>query len=70
MYGRYLGGGTPPAEPGAERVTVRIRPERVCVPPDYRPDLYCAFCDRYYTAAELVDGFCPVHGAPTEAEAS
>jgi PPOX class probable F420-dependent enzyme len=64
MYGRYMGGAKAPSEPGAERVTVRIRPERVYVPPVYRPALYCALCDAYYTDAELADGLCPVHGSP------
>lgn len=69
MYGRHMGGATPPTEPGTERVTARIRPEKVYVPPVYRPDLYCVFCDAYYTAAELVDGFCPVHGRPSTSTA-
>jgi len=64
IYGQYMGGGTPPPEPGAERLIARIRPDRVYVPPVYGGDLYCAFCDAYYPAAELVDGFCPVHGSP------
>jgi PPOX class probable F420-dependent enzyme len=29
VYGRYMGGATPPPEPGAERVVVRLRPLRV-----------------------------------------
>jgi hypothetical protein len=33
MYDIHLGGATPPAEPGAERVIVRLRPEWVYVSP-------------------------------------
>jgi PPOX class probable F420-dependent enzyme len=29
MYDRYMGGATPPAEPGAERLIVRITPEKL-----------------------------------------
>jgi PPOX class probable F420-dependent enzyme len=29
MYGRYMGGSTPPPEPGAERLIVRITPEKL-----------------------------------------
>jgi PPOX class probable F420-dependent enzyme/deazaflavin-dependent oxidoreductase (nitroreductase family) len=29
MYGSYMGGATPPPEPGAHRLIVRIRPERI-----------------------------------------
>jgi hypothetical protein len=32
MYDIHMGGATPPPEPGAERVIVRIVPERVYVP--------------------------------------
>jgi PPOX class probable F420-dependent enzyme len=32
MYDLYMGGATPPAEPGAQRVTVRIVPQHVYVP--------------------------------------
>jgi PPOX class probable F420-dependent enzyme len=32
MYDIHMGGATPPPEPGAERVIVRIAPERVYVP--------------------------------------
>jgi PPOX class probable F420-dependent enzyme len=38
MYDIHMGGATPPPEPGAKRVTVRIVPERVYVPPAYDPD--------------------------------
>jgi PPOX class probable F420-dependent enzyme len=31
-YGLHMGGATPPPEPGAKRVIVRIRPEKVYVP--------------------------------------
>jgi PPOX class probable F420-dependent enzyme len=33
MYGRYMGGATPPPEPGAERLIVRLRPLHVYAPP-------------------------------------
>ncbi len=32
MYDLYMGGATPPPEPGAQRVTVRIIPQHVYVP--------------------------------------
>jgi PPOX class probable F420-dependent enzyme len=32
MYARYMAGATPPPEPGAERVTVRLRPQRIYAP--------------------------------------
>ena len=32
MYDIFMGGATPPPEPGAERVIVRIVPERVYIP--------------------------------------
>jgi PPOX class probable F420-dependent enzyme len=35
MYGMHRGGATPPAEPGAQRLIVRLRPQRVYVPPSY-----------------------------------
>jgi PPOX class probable F420-dependent enzyme len=35
MYDIHMGGATPPPEPGAERVIVRIRPQRVYQPPPY-----------------------------------
>jgi PPOX class probable F420-dependent enzyme len=37
MYDVHMGGATPPPEPGAERVIVRIAPSRVYVPPPYDP---------------------------------
>lgn len=33
MYGRYMGGATPPPEPEAERLVVRISPEKLYVWP-------------------------------------
>jgi PPOX class probable F420-dependent enzyme len=33
MYDIHMGGSTPPPEPGAERVIVRIHPRRVYLPP-------------------------------------
>jgi PPOX class probable F420-dependent enzyme len=36
MYDIHMGGATPPPEPGAERVIVRIIPQRVYVPPPYQ----------------------------------
>jgi hypothetical protein len=33
----HMGGATPPPEPGAERVIVRIVPRQVYVPPGYDP---------------------------------
>jgi hypothetical protein len=33
MYNIHMGGTTPPPEPGAERLIVRMRPDRVYVPP-------------------------------------
>ena len=35
MYDIHMGGATPPPEPGAERLIVRIRPQKVYVPPPY-----------------------------------
>jgi hypothetical protein len=32
IYGRYMGGATPPPEPGAQRLIVRIRPQTVYIP--------------------------------------
>jgi PPOX class probable F420-dependent enzyme len=32
MYGLHMGGATPPPEPGAERVIMRIVPQRIYVP--------------------------------------
>ena len=37
MYDIHMGGATPPPEPGAERVIVRITPRKVYVPPSYPP---------------------------------
>jgi PPOX class probable F420-dependent enzyme len=37
IYGIYMGGATPPPEPGAHRLVVRIIPERVYVPSLYQP---------------------------------
>jgi PPOX class probable F420-dependent enzyme len=36
MYNIHMGGATPPPEPGAERLIVRIRPDKVYVPPLYQ----------------------------------
>ncbi|HEX3646881.1 MAG TPA: PPOX class F420-dependent oxidoreductase [Pseudonocardiaceae bacterium] len=33
MYDLFMGGTTPPPEPGAERLIVRLRPDRVYAPP-------------------------------------
>jgi PPOX class probable F420-dependent enzyme len=38
MYDLYMGGATPPPEPGAQRLIVRIVPDRVYVPPAYVPE--------------------------------
>jgi PPOX class probable F420-dependent enzyme len=38
MYDIYMGGATPPPEPGARRVTMRITPSQVYLPPAYNPD--------------------------------
>jgi PPOX class probable F420-dependent enzyme len=35
MYDIHMGGATPPPEPGAQRLIVRIHPDRVYVPPRY-----------------------------------
>jgi PPOX class probable F420-dependent enzyme len=35
MYDVHMDGATPPPEPGAERVIVRITPQKVYVPPPY-----------------------------------
>jgi PPOX class probable F420-dependent enzyme len=35
MYDLYMGGATPPPEPGAERLIVRLQPKRIYVPPLY-----------------------------------
>ncbi len=36
MYDLHMGGATPPPEPGAKRVIVRMRPDDVYVPPLYQ----------------------------------
>jgi PPOX class probable F420-dependent enzyme len=36
MYDIHMGGATPPPEPGAKRLIVRIRPQKVYVPPPYQ----------------------------------
>ncbi|HEY0815818.1 MAG TPA: PPOX class F420-dependent oxidoreductase [Pseudonocardia sp.] len=35
MYGLYMGDATPPPEPGAQRLIVRLRPKRTYAPPSY-----------------------------------
>jgi PPOX class probable F420-dependent enzyme len=35
MYDLHMGGATPPPEPGAERLIVRLRPDRVYAPPAF-----------------------------------
>ena len=35
MYDLHMGGATPPPEPGAERLIVRLRPDHVYAPPSY-----------------------------------
>jgi PPOX class probable F420-dependent enzyme len=37
MYDIHMGGATPPPEPGAERLIVRMRPDKIYVPPLYQP---------------------------------
>jgi PPOX class probable F420-dependent enzyme len=37
MYDIHMGGATPPPEPGAERLIVRIKPQRMYLPPAYNP---------------------------------
>jgi PPOX class probable F420-dependent enzyme len=37
MYDLHMGGATPPPEPGAQRVIVRLTPRKVYVPPAYPP---------------------------------
>ena len=37
MYDIHMGGATPPPEPGARRLIVRIKPERVYLLPPYQP---------------------------------
>jgi PPOX class probable F420-dependent enzyme len=36
MYDRHMGGATPPPEPGAQRLIVRLMPQAVYVPPMYQ----------------------------------
>jgi PPOX class probable F420-dependent enzyme len=36
MYDLHMGGATPPPEPGARRLVVRLRPEHIYAPPAYR----------------------------------
>jgi PPOX class probable F420-dependent enzyme len=38
MYDLYMGGATPPAEPGAQRLVGRISPQRVYAPLPYSPE--------------------------------
>jgi PPOX class probable F420-dependent enzyme len=38
MYDLYMGGATPPPEPGAARLIVRLRPQRTYAPPSYSGD--------------------------------
>jgi len=35
MYDMHMGGATPPVEPGAQRLIVRLRPKHIYVPPSY-----------------------------------
>jgi PPOX class probable F420-dependent enzyme len=35
MYDFHMGGATPPPEPGAHRLIVRVRPQRAYAPPPY-----------------------------------
>jgi len=37
MYALHMDGATPPPEPGAQRLTVRLRPTRTYAPPPYDP---------------------------------
>ena len=37
MYSIHMGGAATPPEPGAERLIVRMRPDKVYVPPLYQP---------------------------------
>ena len=37
MYDIHMGGATPPPEPGAERLVVRVRPQRTYALPPYSP---------------------------------
>jgi PPOX class probable F420-dependent enzyme len=36
MYNIHMGGATPPPEPDAERLIVRMRPDKVYIPPLYQ----------------------------------
>jgi PPOX class probable F420-dependent enzyme len=36
MYNLHMGGATPPPEPGAERLIVRLRPDRIYALPSWR----------------------------------
>jgi hypothetical protein len=38
MYDLHMGGATPPPEPGAQRLIVRIKPHRTYAPASYPPD--------------------------------
>jgi hypothetical protein len=35
MYDLHMGGASAPVEPGAQRLIVRLRPERIYAPPQY-----------------------------------
>jgi hypothetical protein len=37
MYDLHMGGAPAPSEPGAERLIVRLRPNRIYAPPVYVP---------------------------------
>ena len=36
MYNLHMGGATPPPEPGAQRLIVKMRPDKVYIPPPYQ----------------------------------
>jgi PPOX class probable F420-dependent enzyme len=36
LYDIHMGGATPPPEPGAQRLIVRLRPDKVYIPPRYQ----------------------------------
>ncbi len=38
MYDLHMGGATPPPEPGAQRLIVRISPRRTYAPPPFSPE--------------------------------
>jgi PPOX class probable F420-dependent enzyme len=38
MYDLHMGGATPPPEPGAHRLIVRVCPQRAYAPPPYSPE--------------------------------